>query len=483
MRHWNQLSQAERDLLKSHRLTMIDACRQALLGSDLDEQRNILVVIRELELAGLTQELLRHIVGKPTPLKPDATVVLTELCNLWGQRARNDQDTPSVRLPMIDCRFRAVEEILHHGNHDILDAWLMLVTWEDKQQRSLMNDPLHNAFRPMLDRMGKSSHPAVMQLLAGYLRRSSTPRSVLSVIAERPEREFAIELSHTFTPQASASILARLQEQPPLECFESFRNSPPVAKDPGQIEIWTMIAANTEDAGLVLSAAVKFAESASFEGRRGAADLLKNCRKPSMVKQVEHWLLVHGNPDADDLLGHALHRILKWINSPSSLLKEASREFFDEYNLRNLLDFMRNQPHAIAEGFAHILYRVHPEVLDELVKELGSPAPRRRAAAIEALHLFEELPQIEKELVNLIYDPQLPVRLSVIDLLMRLNSRVLFRFIPKLLEEPTTDIQDAAARALEHFQELGISAPLPSVFTGFNSGAGVADVAHAVGEF
>ena len=89
---------------------------------------------------------------------------------------------------------------------------------------------------------------------------------------------------------------------------------------------------------------------------------------------------------------------------------------------------------------------------DRLTRELQSPAPRRRLAALQVTQLLECADQVSQSLMPLLDDPRLEVRVRTIDLLGALGHEALEYLIPELLSDANTDIQDAANRALRRMK-------------------------------
>jgi HEAT repeat protein len=101
---------------------------------------------------------------------------------------------------------------------------------------------------------------------------------------------------------------------------------------------------------------------------------------------------------------------------------------------------------------ASIVKLVEKDVTESLTRELQSPAPRRRLAALQATQLLGCADDVSQILLPLLNDPRLEVRVRTIDLLGALGHESLETLIPELLQDASTDIQDAANRAVRRIQ-------------------------------
>jgi hypothetical protein len=458
-RNWNQLTESEQELFNDRRVEVSDAAVSMLASQDRAAQTVALHIVRQLELTSLTPQLVDLACNRQSPVQHLAGTCLQALCEMWGQRARADEDRPSVRTPMLNCLSQALERFPDHHAVSVVDAWLMLVTAEDQLQRSLVSNPHHPAFDIVLQRLRYSPQQPVMQLLASYIWRRTATSSILRIIEQRPEREFALELAQQLRSGTLRASFRRLRELPPLPSLESYRDPNPRYESSTDPRIWSVLAANTRELRVTLPIAVRFATAGSLQGRRTAAQMLKQCPPLSARAAVDALLDTTSAAAGTESFSQTVGTIVSWLNSPSTFLKRASREYFAECNLPTLFECARTWSRRSLRCLARIVLLIDPAATEEMLMQLTSPSPQRRLQAVQALDLFETLPQVYPQLLPLVHDPQLPVRLAAIKALSRIGAPELVPLLPGLLAEPTTDIQDAAQHALRRMQR---SHPLPA---------------------
>lgn len=443
---WNRLDAQTRSSLTTQKFELQPATRDLLRSGSLAERQAAMRAACDLDITAAMAELIPLALDKQNPAGPDAMRAVLELCERWGTKARTGRDVPTVRTPMLDAMARAMHEYPMHQNSEIVDAWLMLVTWEDSAHRAIINDPMHPAFRVVLERFWQCSHPMVLQLLGGYLWRGSTPKSILSIICERPDQALAVRIAEIMDENLLAASLRRLRELPPVASLNGLavRSGLPAEI---QRKLWLMLAANSPSLEPVLAGAVAMTKLGSSEGRRLGAEIIRTCRRKDLNGIVQHLQHASANPDDIHSIGSHLQTVLSWIGGPSTVLNTAAREFFSECTLQRLLEVVRQWPTPLCRSLAQVVSRLDPDVVPQLLKALESPAPRRRIIALQAIRLMDLNSEVNERLLPLVHDSRLEVRIPAIDLLAALGAPQLIDLLPELLNDATTDVQDAAVRA------------------------------------
>ncbi|MCC6509554.1 MAG: hypothetical protein IT423_10630 [Pirellulaceae bacterium] len=444
---WLRLDATARQSLANSKFELQPACRELLQSGTSAQKQAAITAICDLDMTAALPELIPVALEQHNPLCDTAMQALFEFCDRWGQRARSGRDVPTVRTPMIDAMARVVYEYPMHKNPDLIDAWLVLVSWEDSAHRAIINDPLHPAYRIVLQRFWESQHQSILQLLGGYLWRGSTPKSVLSIICERSDHELAIRIASMLDENLLSATIRRLRELPPLACLTGLATRPAGVAPDVQRRMWLMLAANSTTIEPVLAGAVAMSKMGSADGRRMAAEIIKHCRRKDIESLVYHMQHAAANPDDHRSVGAHLQTILSWIDGPSTVLSAAAREFFEEFTLSRLLDVVRKLPAPLCRVMAQVVRHIEPDVVPQLLKALESPAPKKRIMALQVIRLLDVSSEINDRVLPLVHDSRVEVRVPAIDLLAALGAPELFEMLPELLNDPTTDVQDAALRA------------------------------------
>lgn len=451
--HWDGFDGKDVELLREQRTQFGSLTTELLTSGSLAEKRIALAAIRCLDLHDAVENILDIMVDPSHPLCIDATQCLSHLCAYWGARARSDQDTPTIRGRLLDCLQVQLSRFKEHGNWELIDAWLAVVHWDDALQRSLISDPSQAAYGAVMTRLRESENPAVMQLLAGYLGRATTPKSVLNVLVERGDLALALEMVKLSQGRTWQATLRRLQRLPPLASLTALQHNMPAVGVETERSLWLMIAASSDDLQQVLRGALYQAKAGSRESRQIAAEMLRLCRRPELdtfvpAIQTAEFETSHREPS----LGALTRQVAQWLNSPSRVLRKAAREFLQEFTVDNLLAQIRFWPAQMCKSMASIVVLFETDLTQRLTRELQNPAPRRRLAALQVIELLECSHEIGQTLMPLLKDPRLEVRVRTIDLLSALGHEALEQLIPDLLDDANTDVQDAANRAVRRLQ-------------------------------
>lgn len=449
---WHRYDQKLRSDLVHFKVELEKACKHVLTSGSPEERRSAIQAVSDLDLTSALPELVMIAVEPNNVSSSQAINCLLTICDRWGQRVRQGHDVPSVRGPMLETMHRAICDYPSHQNTSVIEAWLLLACWDDSLQRSLINDPVHPAFRAVLEQFEHNKRTQILHLLGGYLWRSTTPKSILSVIAERSDEEFALAITDLITDDMFPIVLRRLRDMPQLASLLTIASQPVGAVSAQKRYLWLMIAANAQTLDIVLPGAIAFSKAGTADGRRLAAEILRTCRKTDAEVLVQYIQQSETNPGDPTQVGVHLRTVLGWIHGPSTVLSSAAQEFFADYTLPILFEVTRKWPTPLCKILASIVIRIDPDVIPHLLKELESPAPRRRILALQVIQMLDVSSTINQQLLPLVSDSRIEVRVRAIDLLAALRSEELFEILPMLLMDPTTDVQEAAARAQRRFQ-------------------------------
>ncbi len=453
--HWESYNETDLEFLRSKGALFVEIAKSLLRSGSLSEKRMALSAISDLDLNDSIDVVLEIVINPMHALCSQATDCLAQMCERWGAKARMGKDVPTIRGKMLD-RLNAQLALFHkHQNLKLIDAWLCLVHWDDSLQRGLISDPRQDAYRAVMNRLRESEHPAVTQLLAGYVGRTATPKNVLEILIERSEPALAVAIAKLNDKHSLPGILKRLQTFAPLKCLSNIEFEMPAVGIDIERSLWLMVASSSGDVGQVMRGALRLSKLGTRDARQTAAEMLRICRRPDLnilvpaIQSAEF-----STPDDDQCLGNLTRQIATWLSSPSLALKKASREFFSEFTVDSLLEQVRLWPTEMCRAMASIVLLVETDVTERLTRELQSPAPRRRLAALQATQLLSCGEQVSQTLMPLLDDPRLEVRVRTIDLLGALGHEALEQLIPELLEDASTDIQDAASRAVRRMKRI-----------------------------
>ncbi len=453
--NWESYNEADLELLRSKGSLFVDITKSLLSSGSLSEKRMALSAVSDLDLNDSIEVVLEIVVNPTHALCTKATECLMQMCERWGAKARMGKDVPTIRGRMLDRLYAQLAVLHKHKNLKLVEAWLCLAHWDDSLQRGLISEPRQDAYRAVLDRLRESEHPAVIQLLAGYVGRTATPKNVLDILVERGEPALAVTIAKLNDKHSLHGILKRLQVLAPLKCLANIEVEMPAVGIDTERKLWLMVAASSSDIRQVLRGALRLSKLGTRDARQTAAEMLRSCRRPELEQLVPAIQAADFTAaDDDQCLGVLTRQIASWLGSPSLALKRAARDFFKEFTIDNLLEQVRHWPTEMCRAMASIVVLVETDATERLTRELQSPAPRRRLAALQVTQLLNCAELVSQSLMPLLDDPRLEVRVRTIDLLGALGHESLEKLIPELLLDASTDIQDAASRASRRMKRI-----------------------------
>jgi HEAT repeats len=456
---WDNFSETEVDFIHRNTLHFQQAALDILNTGSLVEQRKVLGALSQLQLPGCLTAVLQIVIDPLHALQPLANDCLLAICIYWGKKARAEKDVPSIRGPILETVYFALLDYPKHKCYQVVDAWLALVHWDDSLQRGLISDPGHVAFRAVVDRLGavhsnQEQNLQLLQLLAGYLLRSTTPKSIQSLVCEKEDPKLALELASIVDTPSWIPLKRRLRELPMLSSLKTLENGFPRCSLADKKRLWLLMSVSSKEYGQVLRGAVQIAKQGSAEGRLAAAEIVKNCRKPELDEMVADLQCALAGIAKPHSVGPALLEVVSWTQSLSVPLKQAAKELFAEFTVESLVAQVSVWPTSMCKAMAHVVSRIHSDVTGFLVKELESPAPKRRLAALRATQMLNQSETVSQYLLPMLEDPRIEVRVRVIDLLGELGYDLVERLLPSWLSDVNTDVQEAAKRVMRRRERL-----------------------------
>lgn len=453
--HWSLYDDADFAILRAHSAQFAQAVRTLLTRGSVAIKSMMLQAISQLDLCDSFDVLLELSVNNKHPLNAQAGQCLLSLCQTWGFASRIGQARgASFRPRLIEMLH---QELLRYPKNELLmQAWLSVVHWEDGQQRSLLSDTSNPVYSSMLRAFAETCDAVALQLLAGYVWRSTTPASIQSVISEQPSPLLAVEMARLVSEDQLELVLHRLHSSPPLA------SSACVEEDKLQLDKATyrrlllIMAASREDASWALAKSTTLAKGSSAESRRLATEILGWIR-PTSLDHLISAMQDDSTRNGGKSIYRDVHEVLSWLNHPSVPLRKASNEFFKDFTVANLLKQISVWPARMCRMMADIVALVDKNKLAVLVKNLDSPAPKKRIAALQAVEYLNCVSEVRDSVLSLLNDPRLEVRVRAIDTLSQSNDDSLLKIIPTLLADANTDIVDAANRASRRIERMKTS--------------------------
>lgn len=446
--NWQVLGDADKKLLYNHWQLFVPNTLAMLKSQDTRDNRNAIQTVSDLNLVEGFHDLIQISVNDTHLLCTEARQALNQLASRWGERARSGRDVPSVRIPMLQSLFASIYEYQQHRCVEVIDAWLRMSAWEDASLRTVLLDPGHPCYSQIMRRLRFSQEPQIIELLAGFLPRRSTPQVVLDVLAQRQESFLAFHLIEKYQNSLDEVSRYHLERMPRCECLFIFNTDELAHMSFAQQQTLAMLrAANASSPHTVIQAAVDIERSDPVEGPKSAARLLK------LLHGIAVEILggAFGNQPSEqerDLRG-LIESILHWRSHNNRLLAESTEKIFEEINLARLLAQIPVGPSSLCEGIANLLTVLGHNIENDLTAEVSNPSPRRRSLAVRAIAYLGLVPTYRSALGSMINDPREEVRIAAIESLATDPSIEATRLLILAQNFPSSITNEAASIALK----------------------------------
>ena len=448
VQHWHMLQESDKKLLDGHWQLFVPNTLALLRSSDTRDNRNAIQTVSDLNLVDGFHDLITISINDTHLLCAEARQALNQLASRWGERARSGRDVPSVRMPMLQSLFASIYEYNQHRCTDVIDAWLRMSAWEDSSLRSVLADPGHPCYNPIMRRLRFSQEPQIVELLAGFLPRRSTPPIILDVLAQRQESFLAFHLIERYQTHLDEVSRYHFERMPRCECLFIFDTDELAHMSFAQQQTLAMLrAANASSPHTVLQAAIDIERSDPIEGPKSAARLLKLLHGISIDVLASAFSTVISDQQRD--LRELVQYVMRWRTHNSRLLVESTEKIFEEISLQRLLSQIPLGPSSLCEGIARMIKSLSVNLETDLSIELGNPSPRRRSLAIRAIAYLELVPQYRSSLAAMISDPREEVRIAVIESLATDPSQEATRLLLHAQNFPSSITHEAATNALK----------------------------------
>jgi hypothetical protein len=297
-------------------------------------------------------------------------------------------------------------------------------------------------------RLRFSQQPQIVELLAGFLPRRSTPQVVLEVLAQRQESFLAFHLIEKYQNTLDEVSRYHLERMPRCECLFIFNTDELAHMSFSQQQTLAILrAANASSPHTVFQAAIDIERSDPMEGPKSASRLLKLLHGIS----IEVLGAAFGNQPSEperDLRG-LIESVIRWRDHSNLQLAESTAKIFEEISLPRLLSQIPVGPSSLCEGIANLLKVLGYSFESDLEAEITNPSPRRRSLAVRAIAYLDLVPAYRSLLGSMISDSREEVRIAAIESLATDPSTETTRLLILAQNFPSSITNEAATFALK----------------------------------
>ena len=408
--------------------------------------------------------------------------VLT-LAQSWGRHARRNyagqrtcHNTERNRLAVTALLHDAVTQFQSHRQEGLLDAWLMLVTWNDPCLRSAFDNDTP-CRKLILRRLKSSRRQNVMELLAGYLCRRTIPSCVLSLLLQRRDPTYRETLLEVISTAPGPTTLSNLKEYGLPDCLrggvETLRDLG-TDRDAAFANAYSMAMQNDPETIAVLLDVIDRHSRAgasspmqldSIDGKTDdellicITSTLTRCEVPG----IDYWIGafespviegadVHEMTQGDSITDRAAkicRRLIDLSQVDEPALSKAASRLLGELTIQNAISLFPEIPAENRLRLGRTLMQIDPSTLDVVKDGLRHAVMQRRLEAIEFAQTLGLVDLMIEPFSTIARNDHQTVRIAAADALGSAIGEASHDLLRELTCSPQGSVRDAAKASME----------------------------------
>ncbi|MDX1962493.1 MAG: HEAT repeat domain-containing protein [Pirellulales bacterium] len=472
MERWHTFDDTWRGMLCEHGERLEAIIRPAILSTSPDLCENGCQAVLWLRNFDLLPALLNAAIDTGNPQQDRAGKTLLQLVELFyedlaGAREHQTRRDPQrLRDQWVGLFEQALGRFSIHRSLPVLESFLILTHRDNPTLKQILNDPLQSAFSPSLEILTHNTRGGILRLLLSFLDDPHAPSAALAALAHRGDAKFIEYLLRKIGYEPSAGVAANLRRIDSIPWLQGDLQWISRLDEAQQQAVATLaLRANIKRASAlrVLEFVLLHGQPAArraaarqlseFQGTEANKLLLRGLSDPD--PQVRAHLLKQLRPRG---LPGAISLLLKALQSPAAVEREAARECLREFSFKRLVAVFDTLDEQSRQNTARIVAQVDPHTSAGLRDEFRSLSRSRRLKAVAITQLLNLAEEQEAELTRLLRDEDHLVRAAAVRALALCDTESARDALEAALTDRSSVVQEAAASSL---QDLNFSAPLP----------------------
>lgn len=374
-----------------------------------------------------------------------------EMCSSLGMAARQDRCVPQRREPVVRRLAESIRRFEFHRCEELIEAFLAASRWGDAELRTLLKDDSEEAAliaRPLV----QSNLPAVIHLLAGFIRRRHLPAAVRHALLDRNDDPFRDSLLTFVSDRPSGTTLRNLRALGPLNClagWKSIAGRTPAVHHAALLHAHT---ANNGDPLQQLSVILGILSRGSSSADPAASASLNRCLPLDTEELLRAAAIVAGSdarPADSEPLAQLLWCTLELFDHPNAGVVERLRKLLRPLHADQFLEHVNRARDTNYRQLGRLVRRVDPSAVDRIAEELRHPLLDRRLLGIEAAIACELLEPLEPLLLHAAIHDHREARVRIADAFATATSCDSLEMLRQLSAAPPGVLRDVARRSLQ----------------------------------
>lgn len=367
------------------------------------------------------------------------------------------RDPVAVRDNVLGALERAIRQFTRQDRTELVEAFALLVPASNVTLIQTLNSSGNPATSLLLEQFIECSHSAVMELVLNLFEDPKAPVAAISAVARRSDIGFVRLLLRKTSEEPTPGVRKNLKRVRSLAWLHRDAWLIDQLSDDEQHAALTLALHTRAPRDQLFSLIRYLLESGGVRARRTAARALEQFNGK---EANELALRALDDPDPfvqAGVLTHlrqrgipgAMPKLVEMAKSPHQIVREAAQENLGEFSFERYLGAYSMLDEEVRRTTGEMVKNVDPYTVPLLREELASPARLRRLRGIEMAVNLNLMDQVHEEMVALLDDEDLIVRLEAIAALARSGSRESESVLREALNDPNERVREAARRGLE----------------------------------
>ena len=367
------------------------------------------------------------------------------------------RDPVAVRDNVLGALERAVRRFSRQSRPEVVEAFALLVPASNTTLIQTLNSSGNPATSLLLEQFTENSHPAVMRLVLDLFEDPKAPVAAITAVARRADLEFVRLLLRKTAAEPTPGVRKNLKRVRSLAWLQPDAWLIDRLTDDEQQAAITLGLLTRSPRDRLFALIRHLLASGGLRARRSAAKALEQFNgkeanelalqtlddpDPYVQAAVLTHLRQRGIPGA-------MPKLVEMAKSPHQIVREAAQENLGEFSFERYLGAYGMLDEEVRQSTGEMVKNVDPYTVPLLREELVSPVRAKRLRGIEMVVNLDLIDQVLEEMVALLEDEDLIVRLETIAALARTGSRRSEELLRETLNDPNERVREAARRALE----------------------------------
>ena len=465
---WHLLSAEQRELVRAGRGKMSAALRDGVLSDDDQTFKNASDIVEEFGEFDLVSALVTLSENKQHKHSSQATALVVRFANLLsemvhGRRDKKDRRNPNmIRHQVLESLERSVERFRKHNRSELIEAFVVVGGSSSGLLRAIIEDPHHACYLTVAHTLSTSESTAVVKLLLSFLESKYVSQASLTIISKRADSVFLRHLLQFVGNHPTDNMKKNLLRIRNFAWLKAKGWNIGELDEADQERYAALVSASGLNKDEILELLKDLLKKGQPGGRAAACEMLA-----TMQGERPNRLILDALNDPapqvqaaatrqlrDRRVTGAMGLLIKLVDSPHELVRDAARESLSEFSLENYLKQFDALDDESRRSKGELIAKVDKDFLSKLTVELDSRSCRNRMRALEIAEVTGMVRPLAADLIERLEDADHLIRAATAEILQHCPTAKVQQALQYATHDRSPAVQNAAKSTLATFDGL-----------------------------